>query len=79
MKQKNAYVLDLTKIDGSGSFSCPRCGNVISPDDLTEDAYTIIEAKVNAYGLEEMVVCCNNCASQLHLTGFSVLQELEGR
>ena len=76
MKQKQAYVLDLTKMDGSGEFSCPSCGAAISPDDCTEEAYSILEAKVNQYGLEELVVRCNKCLSQLHLTGFSLLQEL---
>ncbi len=76
MKQKQAYVLDLTKIGGSGEFSCPHCGTAISPDDCTEQAYSILEAKVNAHGLEELVIQCNKCTSQLHLTGFALLEEL---
>jgi hypothetical protein len=76
MKQKSTYMLDLTKIGGKGDFSCPCCGNTISPDDCTENAYTIIEAKVNSHGLAEVVICCNKCEVQLHLTGFSMLQEL---
>ncbi len=76
MKQKQMYALDLTKIGGSGDFSCPRCGAAISPDDCTEEAYSILEAKVNRYGLEELVIRCNRCTSQLHLTGFSLLQKL---
>jgi hypothetical protein len=63
-------------MDGSGDFSCPKCGTPMSPDDCTEEAYSILEAKVNDQGLEEMVIRCNNCASQLHLTGFSLLQKL---
>ena len=74
MKQIQGYVLDLTKIDGSGDFPCPRCGNTISPDDCTEKAYSIIEAKVSGQGLEEIMICCNKCESELHLTGFSLLQ-----
>jgi hypothetical protein len=76
MKQKQVYVLDLTKIEGSGDFSCPRCGTVISPDDCTEEAYSILETRVNSRGLEELVIRCNRCASQLRLTGFSLLQKL---
>ena len=76
MKQTHAYVLDLTKIDGNGNFSCPRCGTAISPDDCTEEAYSILEIKVNNYSLEKLVIRCNRCASQLHLTGFSLLQKL---
>ncbi|HUK84342.1 MAG TPA: hypothetical protein VLU95_00620 [Candidatus Acidoferrum sp.] len=77
MKQKSTYMLDLTKINGKGDFSCPSCGNTISPDDCTENAYTIIEAKVNKQGLDEILICCNKCGIQLLLTGFSMLQELK--
>ena len=74
-RQRNAYVLDLTKISGNGDFSCPKCGSGISPDDTSEECYTILEAKVNSNGLDEVVICCTVCASELHLKGFSILQE----
>jgi predicted RNA-binding Zn-ribbon protein involved in translation (DUF1610 family) len=64
-------------MDGSGDFSCPRCGNAISPDDCTEKAYSILEAKVSDRGLEEIMIRCNKCESELHLTGFSLLQKLD--
>ena len=76
MKQIHAYRIDLTKIDGSGDLSCPQCGNAISPDDATEKAYSILETKVSKQGLEEVVICCNKCTSQIHLSGFSLLQQL---
>ncbi len=76
MKQKSMYMIDLTKINGKGDFACPNCGNTISPDDCTGNAYTIIEAKVNNQDLDEVMICCNKCGIQLHLTGFSMLQEL---
>lgn len=76
MKQIQVYVLDLTKIDGSGDFLCPNCGNEISPDDPTEEAYSILEANVSDQGLEELSIRCNKCESELHLTGFSLLQKL---
>ena len=76
MKQTHMYKVDLTKIDGSGDLSCPSCGTVISPDDVTEETYSILETKVNEQGLEELVIRCNKCTSQIHLTGFSLLQKL---
>jgi len=87
IKQTHAYKIDLTKIDGNGDFSCLGCGTKISPDDDTEEAYSILEPKVNSHGLEELVIRCNRCSSHIHLTGFSFLQkmsdtaeeELEGR
>ena len=77
MKQVNAYVLDLTKMNGNGEFPCPECGTAISPDDCDEEAYSILDIKVNNNGLEELVIRCTKCTKQLHLTGFSVLENLE--
>ncbi len=76
MQQTQAYKVDLTKIDGKGDFPCPRCGSIISPDETTEKTYIILEPKVNSHGLEELVICCNICKSHIHLTGFSLLDEL---
>jgi predicted RNA-binding Zn-ribbon protein involved in translation (DUF1610 family) len=37
-REKNVvYTVDLTKIDGDGSFPCPRCGTTISPDDESDE------------------------------------------
>ena len=76
MEQAQAYKVDLTKMDGNGDFPCPRCGSIISPDETTEKTYCIVEPKVNSHGLEEVVICCNMCNSHIHLTGFSLLEEL---
>ena len=73
---KQTHRVDLTKIDGNGDFSCPQCGIVISPDDSTEEKYSVLEPKVNRNGLEEVVILCNSCGSHIHLTGFSLLQEI---
>jgi predicted RNA-binding Zn-ribbon protein involved in translation (DUF1610 family) len=76
MKQIHAYRIDLAKIDGNGDLSCPQCGNAISPDDATENTYAILETKVSKQGLEEVVIRCNMCKSQIHLSGFSLLHKL---
>jgi len=73
-KQVMVTELDLTKIDGDGDFPCPNCGVIISPEDETEDVYTILEEKVNNDVLEEMLIQCNNCGCQIRLTGFSALE-----
>ena len=75
MKQTQAYKINLAKTDRNGDFSCPRCGTKISPDDETEEVYSILEPKVNSYGLEELVINCNKCSSRIHLTGFSASAE----
>ena len=74
MKQtKNLAELDLTKIEGNGDFPCPTCGVTISPEDETENVYTIIEEKIDNDVLEELVIECNACGCQIRLTGFSSL------
>ena len=72
MKQTNEYRVDLAKIEGNGDFQCPRCGTIISPDDSSEEKYSVLEPKVNRNGLEEIVLLCKKCGSHIHLTGFSI-------
>jgi ribosomal protein S27AE len=64
------YTIDLTKIDGDGSFRCPKCGTVISPEDETETIYKIVNTKVINDELVELTVVCGNCGSNIKLTGF---------
>jgi ribosomal protein S27AE len=70
LNKEPAYTVDLTKIDGDGAFSCPKCGTVISPDDETEDTYQIVETKVKEDELAELILTCNKCGSTIRLTGF---------
>jgi hypothetical protein len=69
------YTVDLTKIDGDGSFPCPRCGTVISPEDESEEVYKIINTKVINDQLVELVVVCGTCGSSITLTGFETAIE----
>ncbi len=70
-----AYLVDLTKIDGDGSFPCPKCGNVISPEDESEETYKIVSTKVLNDQLVELVVECSSCGSVIRLTGFEATME----
>ena len=72
-KQPRVYELDLTRIQGNGDFSCPNCGIIISPEDETEEVYRILETKVKGQALEELIIQCNKCASQIRLIGFPIL------
>ena len=69
------YSVDLTKIDGDGSFPCPKCGTSISPEDESEETYKIINTKVINDQLVELVVVCSNCGSTIKLTGFEAAIE----
>jgi len=71
------YTIDLTRIKGNGKVRCPKCKVEISPDDETEDVYTILEPVMKGDSLEKIVLQCNKCGSQIHLTGFHVLNELK--
>ena len=69
------YTIDLTQVDGDGSFPCPKCGTVISPEDETEELYKIVETKVNKDDLIELIVECRTCQSIVKLTGFQQIVE----
>ena len=77
MKPLQMYKIDLTEIGGKGDFACPRCGTKISPEDESELVYSILGSKVRGNGLEEVLIRCNRCSSHIHLTGFSLLQQME--
>jgi predicted RNA-binding Zn-ribbon protein involved in translation (DUF1610 family) len=69
-KKSMMYTVDLTKIDGDGAFPCPKCGNIISPDDESEEVYQIVETKVKNDALAELTLTCNKCRSTIKLVGF---------
>ena len=71
------YKVNLAKIDGSGDFPCPKCGVRMSPDDQTENTYSIKEIKTKRDRLEELVIQCHTCESLIHLAGFKLLGSLE--
>jgi len=72
MKQSNEqlFTIDLARIEGNGDFPCPRCRVLISPDDESEDVYTIVDTKVRGESLEELTIQCNKCGSKIRLIGF---------
>ena len=75
-KKGVTHTIDLTKIDGDGSFSCPKCGTVISPEDESEEVYKIVDTKIVNDELVELVIMCGECRSNIKLTGFQ--QTVEG-
>ena len=75
-KKSLNYTVDLTEIDGDGSFPCPKCGTVISPEDETEQTYKIVDTKIINDELVELLITCSSCGSNIKLTGFQA--PLEG-
>ena len=74
--QKNddsEYKINLVSIEGDGSFQCPKCGMLISPEDESDENYKIIETKVINEELAELVIACGRCGSTMKLIGFQGL------
>ncbi|XES77400.1 MAG: hypothetical protein ACBZ72_00630 [Candidatus Bathyarchaeia archaeon] len=69
-KKGMLQTLDLAILDGEGSFPCPTCGTLISPDDESEDIYQIVDTKMAGDELEELIICCNTCKTDIRITGF---------
>lgn len=76
--QSVIYTVDLTQIEGDGSFSCPKCGTLISPEDETEELYTIVETKVANDELLELTISCCSCGATVRVTGFQQAAGLAG-
>ena len=75
--QKSIYKIDMTKIEGEGDFPCPKCGTTISPDDETENVYTIIDIVENDDSIDDMSIRCNKCNSKINISGFDQLSTCE--
>ena len=76
MKQVLAHKINLIGLEGKGDFLCPCCGTKISPNDETEEVYSILEPKVRNNTLESLLIRCNNCSNKILLNGFSVLETI---
>jgi hypothetical protein len=81
MKQKIAhqvmvYKMELSQINKNGSLPCPSCHAHISPDDKTEKVYTLLDVNMSKNGLEEIVIQCKKCQSQIYIGGFSGAEQL---
>ena len=75
LEKSEPHLIDLTKIDGDGSFQCPKCRTLISPEDESEETYKIINTTVINDQLVELLVSCTNCGSTIKLTGFEAAIE----
>ena len=75
LDKEGPYLIDLTRIDGDGSFPCPKCGSVISPEDESEETYKIKNTRVANDQLVELIVECSSCGSTVRLVGFEATIE----
>ena len=70
IEKNSAYRINLLAIEGTGSFPCPKCKTIISPEDTTDENYKIVESKDTNDELAELVIDCGKCRSTIRLTGF---------
>ncbi len=75
MKKEKLCTLDLATIEGEGSFPCPICRTMISPDDETEKVYTIIDTKMIGDQLAELLIRCGTCGTAIRVIGFQQIME----
>ena len=75
-EQLTVYRIELSSLKKDGTFQCPNCRTKISPDDYSDKPYSIVDINVNSYGLEEILIRCNWCQTQIYLSGFSKAEQL---
>ena len=74
---KAIHKVDLNKIEGTGDFPCPVCGSVISPDDVEEKTYKIIEVRSIDGLVDEIILKCKKCQSTISVVGFDEVSKEE--
>jgi hypothetical protein len=75
MQRIKLYNVNLIKVKGNGNITCPECGIGISPDDTSEEVYTILEPVMKGNQLQKIIIRCNRCKSTINLTGFNTLNK----
>jgi|GEM_PF-777763 len=75
--RRRTFEVDISKLESEGDFPCPKCGVIISPDDESEETYTILDTKGDEDSIEEVVIQCKKCGSVIQLKGFVELEEIE--
>jgi len=65
-------MIDLRKIDGDGSFPCPKYGVLIDPEDESEEVYGDPQAIMDKSEtkLEAIILRCKKCHTQIKIIGF---------
>ena len=67
MKLTEIYVVRISELGDDASFMCPQCGNIISPNDFSDIAYTIESVFLNDKSEGIVVVIFCKCGYKLLL------------
>jgi len=60
------FRIDLKKLEGDGSFPCPNCGAMISPEDESNKVYIILDTYFENGELKEILLRCK-CGAEIEL------------
>ncbi len=72
------FGIDLLKIDGEGEVICPKCREILSPNDPAGMTYEVLDSINSEDGaLVEAFLQCKRCGSIIRLHGFAMLREIE--
>ena len=70
VNMKKLYKVDLNKIEGTGDFPCPVCKSILSPEEMDEKVYKVLEVRSVGEVLDEILLQCNNCKTTISVIGF---------
>jgi RNase P subunit RPR2 len=62
------YVVNVSDTNEDGSFYCPGCKSVISPEDFSEKNYSIVEVG-ESEGVWAALVTCKKCGEVIRIEG----------
>lgn len=69
-EEEEIYEIDLRAVESSGTFPCPKCRSILSPDDESEENYRITETETADGELSALTLTCNNCKTKIRVVGF---------
>jgi len=61
------YIVKLSETDEKGNFPCPSCHIVISPDDLSNNIYTIQAVDLKDEIPQAIYIHCHVCGTDIKL------------
>lgn len=65
------FEVDLVTLENKdGVFACPRCEQLISPDDDSDQTYTILDTIMASGHLSALIIECRDCNAVIRLIGF---------
>jgi len=72
-EEEDCITIEFSELEVDGSFRCPKCRTMISPDDFSNNRYAIIDYDEDFdQGIKEVVLVCFGCGSKIKLVNKEV-------